>query len=39
VISIDELLGIAAARLEDANVLFEKDRLDGAAYLCGYAVL
>jgi hypothetical protein len=38
VISIDELLAIAAARLEDAHVLFTSHRMDGAGYLCGYAV-
>lgn len=37
-ISIDDLLAIAETRLEDANVLLTNDRLDGAAYLCGYAV-
>lgn len=37
-ISIEDLLGIAAARLEDAAVLFTNDRTDGAAYLCGYVV-
>jgi HEPN domain len=38
VISIEELVAIAQARLEDANVLFENGRADGAGYLCGYAV-
>jgi hypothetical protein len=38
VISIDELLAIAEARLQDANVLYTNDRVDGAGYLCGYAV-
>ena len=37
-ISIDELLTIAEARLEDAKVLFTNERVDGAGYLCGYAV-
>ena len=37
-ISIDELVAIAEARLEDAHVLFTNDRFDGAGYLCGYAV-
>lgn len=37
-ISIDELVAIAKARLEDANVLFVNERIDGAGYLCGYAV-
>jgi len=38
VISIDELVAIAEARLRDASVLFENDRPDGAGYLCGYVV-
>src|SRR5437763_7271055 len=38
VISVEDLHGIAAARLEDARVLLENERFDGAAYLCGYAV-
>ena len=29
---------IARARLEDATALFKNDRLDGALYMCGYAV-
>jgi hypothetical protein len=37
-ISIDQLRAISEARLRDAIVLLENDRLDGAAYLCGYAV-
>ena len=37
-ILIDELLAIATARLEDVDVLLKQDRLDGAEYLCGYAV-
>ena len=37
-ISVDDLLSIARARLEDANVLFMNERIDGAGYLCGYAV-
>ena len=28
----------ARMRLEDAQVLFDHQRLDGAAYICGYAV-
>jgi len=38
VIQVADLLAIAKARLEDANVLLLKDRIDGAAYICGYAV-
>lgn len=34
----DELLKIARARLRDAEVLFRSRRYDGAIYLCGYAV-
>jgi HEPN domain-containing protein len=34
----DELLKIARARLIDAEVLSRSRRYDGAIYLCGYAV-
>ncbi len=37
-ISIDALRAIGEAKLEDAKVLFASDRIDGAAYLCGYAI-
>jgi HEPN domain-containing protein len=37
-ILIDDLLKIATARLEDAEVLLANRRYDGAVYLCGYAV-
>lgn len=37
-ISVVELDGIAAARLEDAEALWRTGRFDGASYLCGYAV-
>lgn len=37
-ISIAVLRAISDARLEDAFVLLANDRLDGAAYLCGYAI-
>lgn len=37
-ISIEALRGIGEARFEDAKVLLENDRIDGAAYLCGYAI-
>lgn len=33
-----ELQKIARARLEDAQILFQNRRYDGAAYLCGYAI-
>ena len=38
VITIADLRVIANARLDDASVLLQHDRLDGAAYLCGYAI-
>jgi HEPN domain-containing protein len=38
VISVEGLRTIAEARLEDARVLLENDRLDSAVYLGGYAV-
>jgi hypothetical protein len=38
VISVSDLQAIAKARLEDAEVLARNERLDGARYLCGYAV-
>ncbi len=37
-ISVSELDGIAAARLDDAKALLAAGRYDGAIYLCGYAV-
>lgn len=37
-ISVEGLRAIAEARLEDARVLLENDRLDSAVYLGGYAV-
>ena len=37
-ISIEALRAIGEAKLEDARVLLENDRIDGAAYLCGYAI-
>jgi hypothetical protein len=37
-ISIASLLAIAGARLEDAKVLLANGRVDGAGYLCGYAI-
>jgi HEPN domain-containing protein len=33
-----ELRNIAEARLDDAELLFAAGRLDGAFYLCGYAI-
>jgi hypothetical protein len=38
VILIEQLRAISEARLQDAVVLLENDRVDGAAYLCGYAI-
>jgi hypothetical protein len=38
VLSIGELKLIAEARIEDAQILIDADRLDGAFYLCSYAV-
>lgn len=35
---ISDLLAIAQARLDDAQVLMSAGKPDGAAYLCGYAV-
>lgn len=37
-IAVDDLRLIALARLEDAKALFAASRIDGAAYVCGYAV-
>ena len=37
-LAVTELRGIAQARLEDARVLFDSARYDGAVYVCGYAV-
>ncbi len=37
-ISIVDLHAIAAARLNDAKVLLENERTDGAGYICGYAI-
>lgn len=37
-ISIADLKSIGRARLNDAKVLLKGRRLDGAVYLCGYAV-
>lgn len=33
-----DLLKIARGKLKDATVLFTNRRLDGASYICGYAV-
>jgi hypothetical protein len=38
VITIADLRGIAKARLEDASVLYQDRRFDGAVYLCSYAI-
>jgi hypothetical protein len=37
-ISVADLLQIANARVEDAKVLLAGNRLEGAAYLCGYGI-
>lgn len=37
-ISVEDLRTIAHARLDDAKVLLANDRVDGAAYVCGYAI-
>jgi HEPN domain-containing protein len=37
-IDLADLKSAAKARLEDAGILFSRNRYDGAAYLCGYAV-
>jgi HEPN domain-containing protein len=37
-LKLSDLALIAKARLEDASVLFNQGRYDGANYLCGYAV-
>jgi hypothetical protein len=37
-ISVTNLNLLAAARIEDAKVLFAAGRVEGAAYLCGYGV-
>jgi len=37
-ITTDELIKIAEARLKDAETLLANQRYDGAIYLCGYAV-
>jgi len=37
-IPVSELDHIAVARIEDARVVFDAGRFDGAIYLCGYAV-
>jgi len=37
-IKYQDLKLIAEARLEDARILYQNNRFDGAAYLCGYVV-
>ena len=37
-ISLSAMEAVAGARLKDAEVLLASRRLDGAVYLCGYAV-
>ena len=38
VLTIAELRSISAARLEDAQVLFDAGRYDACSYLCGYSL-
>ncbi len=38
VLTVAELRSISAARLEDAETLYNAGRYDGVAYICGYAV-
>jgi hypothetical protein len=38
VILIADLRAIAEARLKDAKVLLENERIDGAGYICGYVI-
>ena len=37
-LTASELRSISAARLEDAQALFDSGHYDGVVYLCGYAV-
>ena len=37
-LATSELIAIAQARLDDARILIQAGRYDGALYLCGYAV-
>lgn len=37
-ISQDDLLRISLSRFKEAKILLEKNRFDGAVYLCGYAL-
>ena len=37
-LTIAELRSISAARLEDAQALFDAGRYDAASYLCGYSL-
>ena len=34
----DDLKEVALIRLDDARVLLENERYEGAYYLCGYAI-
>jgi len=38
VISVSDLRAIAKARLDDAELLAQSNRAEGAQYLCGYSV-
>ena len=37
-LTVAELRAVSAARLDDAQALFNSGRYDGVVYLCGYAV-
>ncbi len=37
-LTVAELRAVSAARLDDAQALFNAGRYDGVVYLCGYAV-
>ena len=37
-LTVAELRAVSAARLDDAQSLFNAERYDGVVYLCGYAV-
>lgn len=37
-LTVAELRSISAARLEDAETLYNAGRYDGVTYICGYAV-
>jgi HEPN domain-containing protein len=37
-VNVDDLKGVARAKLKDAQLLYNARRYDSATYLCGYAV-